>query len=162
MSKNGFLQTKSAVISKLPVLNVLKFKQFCNVHNYLLEIWSDCIEVYTDGFLKDTGSIEITYEMAAYFLAADVSVGIRVYRLLSSTLTELQAVALALECVLFLCAVVLYLDSQSAINAYVSETLFAVSDFLKVKKHSEILGNIKANKLVDKTTSFSCSLQVEI
>ncbi|KAG9299838.1 hypothetical protein G9A89_003382 [Geosiphon pyriformis] len=120
---------KFAVDPKLPVLNVLDSEKFSDVHGSLLEIWLDCIKVYTDGFLKSTGFAEMASGMAAYFLVMDMDIEVKVFRLLFSTLAELQAVALALECVLFFCTVVFYLNNQSAINAYVSEVLFVVLDF---------------------------------
>ncbi|KAG9305683.1 hypothetical protein G9A89_022605 [Geosiphon pyriformis] len=73
---------------------------------------SDCIEVYMDRSLKGVGSIEVTDEAAVYFPAADMSIGFKMTGLLFSTLTELQTVALALECVLSSCSVILYSDSQ--------------------------------------------------
>ncbi|KAG9305793.1 hypothetical protein G9A89_001082 [Geosiphon pyriformis] len=68
-------------------LQVLEW--FFDVCDSLLKVWSDCIEVYIDGFLKCAGSAEMASGTAAYFLAADASIGIRVAGLLSSTLTEL-------------------------------------------------------------------------
>ncbi|KAG9299922.1 hypothetical protein G9A89_009650 [Geosiphon pyriformis] len=112
-----------------PVLNVLNSKAFVCVCGGLLEVWSNCIEVYTDGSLKDAGLTEIASGTAAYFLAIDMGIGIRVQRLFSSTLAELQAIALVLKCILFSCSVVLYLDSQSVIDACVSESLVMVPDF---------------------------------
>ncbi|KAG9305279.1 hypothetical protein G9A89_007774 [Geosiphon pyriformis] len=109
---------------------------------------------------------------AAYFLVTNISIGIRVLGLLFSTLTELQIIALALKCIPFSCAVILYSNSQSIIDACMTETSLAVSDFcnycwikrlhianliknknilvkwVKVKGHSGVLGNIRADKLV--------------
>ncbi|KAG9300347.1 hypothetical protein G9A89_009971 [Geosiphon pyriformis] len=50
----------------------------------------------------------VTCETAAYFFEIDLSVGVRVQGLLSSMLAELQAIAVALECVLLFCSVVIY------------------------------------------------------
>ncbi|KAG9284048.1 hypothetical protein G9A89_022822 [Geosiphon pyriformis] len=66
---------------------------------------------------------------AAYFFAIDHSIGVRIYDLMSSILAELQAVALALECVLSSSAVTVYFDSQAAINAYVSKLSHPMPDF---------------------------------
>ncbi|KAG9285318.1 hypothetical protein G9A89_010793 [Geosiphon pyriformis] len=82
-----------------------------------------------DRSLKGAGLAEMVGEITVYFPAVDISIGMRVDRLLSSTLTKLQAVALALECILFLCSVVLYSNSQSVINVCVSKVLLAVSNF---------------------------------
>ncbi|KAG9307591.1 hypothetical protein G9A89_023156 [Geosiphon pyriformis] len=79
------------------MLNVLDSGKFSNVCNDLLEVWSDYIEVYTDGSLKSAGFNKIIGGTAAYFPAMNASIGIRVARLMSSTLTELWAVILTLE-----------------------------------------------------------------
>ncbi|KAG9290844.1 hypothetical protein G9A89_010993 [Geosiphon pyriformis] len=171
MCNNVLLKIKSAINFRFSVLNVLNSEKFFVVHDSLLEIWSDCIEVYTDKSLKDTGSANIASRTVAYFLAADMSIEVKVSGLLSSILAKLQAVALALKCVLSSCAVVFYLDSQSVINAYVFEILSVVLDFcnqcwieklhivnlirnknilvnwMKVKDYSRILGNIRTNML---------------
>ncbi|KAG9286011.1 hypothetical protein G9A89_022687, partial [Geosiphon pyriformis] len=78
------------------MLNVLNSKKFYDVHNCLLKIWSDCIEIYTDEFLKDVSSAKVASGATAYFLTVDVGVGVRMHGLLSSILAELQAVALVL------------------------------------------------------------------
>ncbi|KAG9294096.1 hypothetical protein G9A89_015506 [Geosiphon pyriformis] len=129
MHKSASLEVRNAVIYRKDMLNVLNSDKFYDVHNSLLEMWSNCIKIYTDKFLKDASSIGIVGGIGTYFLAIDASIGISVARLLSSILTELQAVALALKYVLFLCSVVLYLDNQSVINAYLSETIFVALDF---------------------------------
>ncbi|KAG9294854.1 hypothetical protein G9A89_008546 [Geosiphon pyriformis] len=170
----------------LLVLNILNSEAFVCVHGGLLKIWSNCIKVYTDGSLKSAGLVEVANGTAAYFSATDMSIGIRVQRLLSSTLAELQAIVLALECVFSSCSVVLYSDSQSAIDACVSESLGMAPDFhnrcwikqlhivdlikkkyilvrwVKVKGHLGVLGNVKADKLAEKATFSPFSLLVGI
>ncbi|KAG9295519.1 hypothetical protein G9A89_013548, partial [Geosiphon pyriformis] len=123
------LKTGSAISFDLPVLDVLDSTEFLDMHSSLLDVWFDRIEVYTDGFLKSAGSAKMTCGAVAYFPATNVSIGIRVFGLLSSTLAELQTIALALECVPASCNVALYSDSQSVINACVSETSLTMSDF---------------------------------
>ncbi|KAG9293920.1 hypothetical protein G9A89_019258 [Geosiphon pyriformis] len=108
------------------MLSVLDFETFFDVHNSLIKVWSNSIEVYTDEFLKSASSAKIASGMAAYFSAIDIDIEVKVYGLLFSTLAELQAIVLALICILSSCAVVLYLNSQFAIDVYVSETLFAM------------------------------------
>ncbi|KAG9307318.1 hypothetical protein G9A89_017146 [Geosiphon pyriformis] len=168
------------------MLDVLNSTDFLDVHSSLLDVWLNCIEVYTDGSLKNTGSAKVSCGAMAYFLAANVSIGVRVFGLLFSILAELQAIALALECVLASCAVALYLDSQSAIDVCVSEASLLMSDFcsqywieqlhianliknkdisvkwVKVKGHLGIFGNIKTDKLASKTTASFFILPVEI
>ncbi|KAG9306084.1 hypothetical protein G9A89_015988 [Geosiphon pyriformis] len=157
--------------NKRDTLSVLDSDRFFDVCDSLLEI-------YTDEFLRYAGSAEVIGGTAAYFPTADADIGIRVDGLLSSTLIELQAVVLALECVLSLCSVVLYSDSQSVIDAYTSKTSFTMPDFhnqynlfksknisikwVKVKRHSGIVGNVKADILANKMTFSSLFLLVGI
>ncbi|KAG9303861.1 hypothetical protein G9A89_005771 [Geosiphon pyriformis] len=103
--------------------------EFANVQNNLYEVWSDLFEVYTDGLLKNAGSAGIVGSVAVYFLALDMCIGVKICGLVSFTMTELQAVALFLKCVLSFCFVVLHFDSQVAIDACMPEVLFAVPDF---------------------------------
>ncbi|KAG9298209.1 hypothetical protein G9A89_002697 [Geosiphon pyriformis] len=98
-----------------------------------------------------------------------MSISIRVDGLLSSTMAELQAIALSLECVPFSCMVIVHANSQAAIDACISEMLLSVPDFcsfcwlerywifdlvcekdlsvywVKVKGHFGVVGNVKAN-----------------
>ncbi|KAG9303490.1 hypothetical protein G9A89_018386 [Geosiphon pyriformis] len=129
MNKQVSLRIKSADSLRLPVLSVLDSEIFSGIRDSLIEVWSNSIKVYTNGSLKSAGSAKVVNNMAAYFLAINMSVRVRVYGLLFSILTELQAIVLALECVLSSCAVVLYSNSQFAIGVCMSETSFIVFDF---------------------------------
>ncbi|KAG9306586.1 hypothetical protein G9A89_004783 [Geosiphon pyriformis] len=59
----------------MSVIDILGFEVFFNVHGSLLEVWSDCIEIYTDGFLKNAGLAEVVGGMTVYFPAVERSVG---------------------------------------------------------------------------------------
>ncbi|KAG9299248.1 hypothetical protein G9A89_013896 [Geosiphon pyriformis] len=166
----GFLSFCLSVAVQSGGLNILESDVFSSVQDGLHEIWSGCFEAYTDGSLKGAGSADVSSGVAAYFPALGLGVEVKVCGLLSSTMVELQAVALALKCVFSSSSVVLYLDSQAAINACVSEMLLEVPDFcnccwierkhvfdlirnkdlsvswVKVKGHAGILGNVKANR----------------
>ncbi|KAG9292019.1 hypothetical protein G9A89_017918 [Geosiphon pyriformis] len=150
-------------------LDILGSEEFSAVKNGVHDIWSGFFEVFTDGSLRNAGSVEVACGAAAYFSVLDKSIGVTVYGLLSSTMAELQAVALALECVPSSSTVVLYLDSQAAIDTCVSEMSLVAPDFrnqcwlerrhifnlvrdknlsvswVKVKGHSGIPGNVKVN-----------------
>ncbi|KAG9291076.1 hypothetical protein G9A89_012948 [Geosiphon pyriformis] len=168
------LEVGTAAVLREDMMDVLISEKFFFVHNSLLEVWFDCIEIYMDESLKGASFVEVADGAAVYFPAADMSIGVRVARLLSSTLTELQAVALALECVPSFCSVVLYLDSQLAIDACVSEVFLFVPDFynqcwierlqiwVKVKSHSNVSSNVKTNALAGIATFSFFSLPVRI
>ncbi|KAG9297812.1 hypothetical protein G9A89_000117 [Geosiphon pyriformis] len=150
--KPSLAQVHKDVSSGLSVLNVLDSNDFSGVHNSLLDVWLDHVEVYTNGSLKGAGFAEVTCEAAAYFLAANVSIRVRVFGLLFSTLAELQAIALALECVPALCDVALYSESQSDI----------LVKWMKIKGHSGVLGNVKTDELANKAIASSFTLPVGI
>ncbi|KAG9289960.1 hypothetical protein G9A89_010266 [Geosiphon pyriformis] len=138
----------SATATEEDVLSVLDFDRFFEIRNSLLEVWSNCIKVYTDEFLRCAGFVGTAGGAAVYFLAANMSIRVKVAGLLFSTLAKLQAVVLALKCVLSSCLVVLYLDSQSVINVCMSEASSITSDF-----HNQyVLGNIRADTLANKAT----------
>ncbi|KAG9302133.1 hypothetical protein G9A89_020567 [Geosiphon pyriformis] len=122
MDKYAFTKVMVTKTHGLLALNILDSETYTGVHSSLLEIWLNCIKVYTNGSLKGTGSAEMTNNIAVYFLTIDIGIGIRVFELLFFTLAELQAIALVLECVSFSCFVILYSDSQPTIDAYVLET----------------------------------------
>ncbi|KAG9285890.1 hypothetical protein G9A89_013315 [Geosiphon pyriformis] len=162
--------------------SILDSEQFAFVCNGLFKVWSGSFDVYTDSLLKFSGSSSVISGTAAYFSALNSGVGVGVHGLLSLTLSELQAVALALECVPPSCAVVLHLNNQAAIDVCVSELAFAVPDFcnhcyiekkyianlikdkdlavswVKVKSHFGIPSNDRTNTLADETAGSLFSL----
>ncbi|KAG9301758.1 hypothetical protein G9A89_003305 [Geosiphon pyriformis] len=150
-------------------LSVLDTKEFSVVQNGLHEIWFGSFKVFMDGSVRNYGCANVVSGMAAYFPAIDLSVGIRVLGLLFSTMAELQAIALALEYILFSCSVVLHSNNQVAIDVCISEISLSVPDFcsscwlerhwifnlvynkdlsvywVKIKGHSEVHDNVRAD-----------------
>ncbi|KAG9284141.1 hypothetical protein G9A89_022915 [Geosiphon pyriformis] len=110
-------------------LDILGSREFSVVKDGLHDIWSGSFKVFMDGSLRNAGSAEVTCGAAAYFLVLDKSISITVRGLLSSTIAKLQTVALSLVCVFSSSTVVLYLDSQAAIDVCVSKMFLATSDF---------------------------------
>ncbi|KAG9300446.1 hypothetical protein G9A89_010071 [Geosiphon pyriformis] len=109
-------------------------------------------DVYTDNLLKFAGSANVVSGAAAYFFALNMEIGVGVCGLFSFIMAELQAVALSLKCVPFSSSVVLYLDSQAAIDMCVSE----------IKSHSGIPSNTRANVLTGKVAGSFFILPAEI
>ncbi|KAG9295427.1 hypothetical protein G9A89_013456 [Geosiphon pyriformis] len=141
-------------------LSILNTKEFSVVQNGLHEIWSGSFEVFMDGSVRNYGCADVASRAAAYFSAIDLSVGIRILGLLSFTMAELQVIALALECILSSCSVVLYFDSQMAINACVSEMSLSLErcrifnlvhdknfsvHWVKIKGHFGVHGNVRVD-----------------
>ncbi|KAG9295055.1 hypothetical protein G9A89_017849 [Geosiphon pyriformis] len=142
--------------------------------------------IFTDGSLKNFGHADVASGVAAYFSAIDLSIGVRVHGLLSSTMAKLQAIALFLKCVLSSCTVVVHTNSQMAINTCISEMSLSAPNFcsscwlekrqifnlihkknffvwwVKVKEHSGIFGNVKADAAVDDAAFFYLSLPVNL
>ncbi|KAG9284257.1 hypothetical protein G9A89_002067 [Geosiphon pyriformis] len=91
------------------------------IREHLHEIWARELNVYTDSSLSDLDIGKVACRAAAFFSEIGMSVSVRVQNLLSFTLAELQAIALALECIPSLCSVVLYSNSQVALDVCVLE-----------------------------------------
>ncbi|KAG9302330.1 hypothetical protein G9A89_008822 [Geosiphon pyriformis] len=127
----------SPICSLLPLnvglSDVLESCEFDVVCNRLLKVDSDRLSLFTDGSLCGLGTLGMKTGAAVFFEDIDLGLGVEVSGLVFSIMTELQAIALALECVSPSCLVNLFSDSQAALNA--------------CKGHSEVLGNECANTL---------------
>ncbi|KAG9305647.1 hypothetical protein G9A89_022569 [Geosiphon pyriformis] len=128
----------SLICSLLPLnvdsSDVLESCKFNVVCNRLLEIDSDCLSLFTDGSLCGLGTLGMKAGAAVFFKNIDLDLGVEVSGLVSSTMTELQAIALALECVPSSRSVNLFSDSQATLDA-------------AVRGHSGVLGNECADTL---------------
>ncbi|KAG9301632.1 hypothetical protein G9A89_016702 [Geosiphon pyriformis] len=124
------------------------------VCNDLSNAGADCLSVYTDRFLCNLSTVDMKAGAAVFFEDINSGLGVSMFGLVSSTLTELQAITLALECIPSFCSVDLFSDSQTALDAYRSKSLL-------VKGHSGILGNKCADVLTkDATFSAWCLLHL--
>ncbi|KAG9307735.1 hypothetical protein G9A89_023300 [Geosiphon pyriformis] len=112
------ISVESAYSSSLSVLDTKKFSV-----------------VFMDGSVRNYGHADVASGATAYFPAINLSVGIRVLGLLSSTMAELQAIALVLEC---------------------------VPSFCSVKGHSGIHGNVRADAAAKDTALSQFSLPVGV
>ncbi|KAG9297034.1 hypothetical protein G9A89_008620 [Geosiphon pyriformis] len=109
--------------------DILQSCKFGVIRANLLYVNTACLSVYTDGFLSDLRTPSMMAGAAAFFENIDLGLGVGVFGLVSSTMTELQAIALALNCISFSHSVDLFLDSQAALDACKLESVLACLDF---------------------------------
>ncbi|KAG9293875.1 hypothetical protein G9A89_019213 [Geosiphon pyriformis] len=83
-------------LSKLDVSNT---DHFGFVRSSLKDASLPIISVYTDSSVKGFGTSDAVGGAATYFSNLGLHIGVEVHSMLSSTLAEMQAVVLALECI---------------------------------------------------------------
>ncbi|KAG9303344.1 hypothetical protein G9A89_013670 [Geosiphon pyriformis] len=123
------------------------------------------ISVYMDGSLMNFSTENCAAGAGVFFSDINLGLGVGVLSLLSSTLAEIQAIVLALECIPHSSSVHLFFNSQAVLNACKSELDLVCPDFCnhcwvkhqlvvniiysknlrvewhKVKDHSGMVGN---------------------
>ncbi|KAG9290051.1 hypothetical protein G9A89_010357 [Geosiphon pyriformis] len=109
--------------------DILGSSDFVSVCDHFLQVDNGILFVYTDRSLKNLGTASCRAGAVTFFENIGLGLSVGVLDLMSSTLAKLQAIALALECVLLSSSINLFLDSQSALDAYKSELGLMCSDF---------------------------------
>ncbi|KAG9302306.1 hypothetical protein G9A89_008797 [Geosiphon pyriformis] len=153
-------------IESLQTMDVCSSSKVSRLGQCLFSADVKVISVYTDGSLRDLSLCKIKCGVAAYFPNLNLDISTKVSGLVSSTIVELQAIALALECVLPNSLVVVYSDSQAALNAcqhgifnLIKKKQLDVS-WHKVKEHLGVIGNERADKLASLAASSTLVLPV--
>ncbi|KAG9286132.1 hypothetical protein G9A89_010146 [Geosiphon pyriformis] len=160
------------------LFNVCQSHSFGVVCNNLLVVDAACLSVYMDRFLSGLETHNMKAGAAVFFENINSGLGVNMFSMVSSTMAELQPIFLALECIPSFCLVNLFSDSQAALDAYKSESLLVCPDFrnqcwiecyhianvirqknldvnwIKVKGHLGILGNVRADALAKDAASF--------
>ncbi|KAG9294403.1 hypothetical protein G9A89_001908 [Geosiphon pyriformis] len=173
-------------LSSVGLADICGFDGFVSVCDRLSQVGTDSLSVYTDGSVKNLGMTGCRAGAAAFFEDIDLGLGVCVQSLMSSTLAELQAVALALECIPVDHSVRLFLDSQAALDACKSEVDLVCPDFHnccwvkrqhirnvihrknlkvswhKVKGHSGVLGNDCTDSIADTAALFDWFLSSHV
>ncbi|KAG9302501.1 hypothetical protein G9A89_007205 [Geosiphon pyriformis] len=144
-----FSSTHSAALCGAGSLNILNFSDFVSICNHLSQVDVSVLSVCIDRSLKNLGTINCSADAAAFFENIGLGLGVGVMDLMFSTLAELQAIVLALECVPLSSFVCLFLDSQSALDTC-NKNLRV--NWHKVKGYSSVLGNECANMIADTTS----------
>ncbi|KAG9288919.1 hypothetical protein G9A89_019541 [Geosiphon pyriformis] len=123
------LSSSSSLVDGHAVSDIHLSHDFGVICNTLPTIDAARLSVYTDGSLFGLDTVDIRAGAAVFFEDINLGLGVGVSGLVSSTLTELQAIALALECVLFSRSIDLFSDSQAALDACRLESSLVCLDF---------------------------------
>ncbi|KAG9304517.1 hypothetical protein G9A89_020081 [Geosiphon pyriformis] len=172
----GSSHAQSLVLGDSGPLNILESGDFVSVCDRLLATSASSLLVYTDGFLSNLGTVGCRAGAVVFFEDIGLGLGVSVLGLMSSILAELQAIVLAMECVLSSSLVCLFSDSQSALDACRSELDLVYPNyrnqywvehchivnviyskklrvsFHKVKSYSGVSGNKCANAIAGATS----------
>ncbi|KAG9284473.1 hypothetical protein G9A89_014077 [Geosiphon pyriformis] len=127
--KCGEISSSACFLPLNVSFDILRFYDFGVICNSLLHVNAAHFFVYTDGSLSGLGTSDVMTGAAVFFEDINLGLGVGVSGLVSSIMVELQAIALALECILSSCSVNLFLDSQAALDACKSESVLAHLDF---------------------------------
>ncbi|KAG9290247.1 hypothetical protein G9A89_022223 [Geosiphon pyriformis] len=97
--------------------DVCHFHDFGAVCDTLLTIDASCLSVYMDGSLCSLSTVDMKAGAIIFFEDINSGLGVGVSGLISSTLTELQAITLALKCVPSFCSGYLGISSNKHVDA---------------------------------------------
>ncbi|KAG9284820.1 hypothetical protein G9A89_003743 [Geosiphon pyriformis] len=122
------LSSSSSLLDGYAVSDVCLFYDFGVVCDTLLTVDAARLSVYTDKSLFSLDTIDMKADAAVFFEDIDLGLGVGVSGLVSSTMTELQAIALALECVPSSHLIDLFLDSQATLDVCRLESLLIHPD----------------------------------
>ncbi|KAG9284411.1 hypothetical protein G9A89_023668 [Geosiphon pyriformis] len=125
----SFFSTLLSVLHGVGLLNILESSNFVSVCDHLSQTGTSSLLVYMNGSLSNLGTASCRAGVAAYFEDIGLGLGVSMSGLMSSTLAELQAIALALEYVPSLSSIQLFSDNQSVLDACKLELGLACSDF---------------------------------
>ncbi|KAG9306546.1 hypothetical protein G9A89_004743 [Geosiphon pyriformis] len=126
--------TSSAVNGVAP-RNILDLIEFVKIRDRLLGVGTDSISVYTDGSLAGLGTVDMWAGAAIFFDSVDLGLGVKVSGLVSSTMAELQAIALALECVPPFSSIHLFSDIKEHFGVIGNKCVDALATAATMSEH---------------------------
>ncbi|KAG9292198.1 hypothetical protein G9A89_023918 [Geosiphon pyriformis] len=150
VKSGGLVKSFSPAFGSSFKLDVSNMDYFGFIYSSLKNAFLPVISVYTDGSVKDFDTSGTVRGAAAYFSDLSLHIGVEVHSLLSTTLTKMQTVVLALKCILASSNVTVFSDSQ------------AFLDVCQMKGYSGVLGNEHANWLADLAMSSGLVLPANI
>ncbi|KAG9297528.1 hypothetical protein G9A89_001468 [Geosiphon pyriformis] len=119
------LSSSFSLVDGHAISDICLSHDFGVVRNTLPTINAARLSVYMDGSLSGLGTVDMRAGAAVFFKDINLDLGVEVSGLVSSTLTELQAITLALKCVSFYHSIDLFSDSQAALDAFSERFLYA-------------------------------------
>ncbi|KAG9295910.1 hypothetical protein G9A89_006649 [Geosiphon pyriformis] len=153
---NCFSLSDNLCIKGLQTIDVCSSSKVSSLGQCLSSVNMRVISVYTNRSLRDLGSCEMKCGAATYFPNLNLSISAKVGRLVSLTMVELQAIALALKCVPSGSSVVVFSDTELALvslnfHNHCWMEQHSIINLIKGKQfdHSGVIGNEYANKLAN-------------
>ncbi|KAG9297737.1 hypothetical protein G9A89_011252 [Geosiphon pyriformis] len=164
------------VVNDAGFLSILKSGTFVSVCDCLSRVGFGDLSIYINGSLSNLGMVDCRAGAAVFFENIDLGVSVGMPGLKSSTLVKLQAIVLALKCILPSSSVQLFSDGQCVLDACKSELDLVCPDFRnqcwvehyhvanliygknlrvgwhKMKGHLGVLSNEQANKIACSTS----------
>ncbi|KAG9298078.1 hypothetical protein G9A89_018161 [Geosiphon pyriformis] len=124
----SFLPHPSA-LDAIGLPSIISSQSFNFIHSQLSLVVVNAISVYTDRSFKGLGTSGYRASTGVFFKDIELGLDVSVLGLMSSTLAEMQAIALTLECVSPSSSVRLFSDSQSVLDACKSKLGLICPDF---------------------------------
>ncbi|KAG9285357.1 hypothetical protein G9A89_010832 [Geosiphon pyriformis] len=147
LNSASFFPICSLFLVDINLLDILESHEFGIICDCLLGVNAGCLSVYTDGSLNSLEILDMKAGTAVFFENINLGLDVKVSGLVFSIMTELQVVALALECIFF--------SNLSALDACKLELGLLCLDFQNwcwIKNYLSVLGN----KCVDTFTKTAC------
>ncbi|KAG9298031.1 hypothetical protein G9A89_018859 [Geosiphon pyriformis] len=136
----AFFSVNSPLLDGYNPSDIFQFCEFGVVSNNLLYANTGCFFVYMNRSLSGLETLGVKAKAAVFFEDINLGLGVKVFDLLFSIIVELQAIVLALECILFSHFVNLFINSQTALDTCRSELMLVKGHFgILRNKHADIL-----------------------